>query len=205
MHTTISDTVLNSYLHTSLSWARQVSQDVAGRQAGSLCDKANVLVDAIKELTSCCQFQHYKNLIFTLISNNLEKLQIDEHCYQLYVSQHIIRMQSSIATATTLVCPYNDKQQATCRLTAVQIIWRGIEWWCYWNGRKQERGRDLMEIISRNLPGKTEEYCKKVRIACLWVKTRSRCLPASRTANIFVREILGLRRSDDGIRNKTYF
>ena len=160
MHTTISDNVLNSYLHISLSWARQVSQDVAG-EADFLCDIAKVLGYAIKESTSYCQFQHYNNPIFTLISNNLEKLQTDEYCKQLYVFQHVIRMQSSIATATTLVCTYVDKRQATYRLTAVQIIWRGIVSRCYWNGRKQERGRDLMEIISQNLPGKTEEYCGK--------------------------------------------
>jgi hypothetical protein len=103
-----------------------VSRDVAG-EAGFLCDKAKVLGDAIKESTSCCQFQHYKNLIFTLISNNLEKLQTDEYCNQLSVFQHI-GMQSNISRATTLVSMYSDKQQqqATCRLTAVQTIWRGI-------------------------------------------------------------------------------
>ena len=102
-----------------------MSQDVAG-EAGFLLDKAKLLGHAIKESTPCCQFQRYKNLIFTLISNNLEKLQTDEYCTQLYVFQHIKRMQPSIVRANTLVCMYNDKQQTTCSLTAVQIIWRGI-------------------------------------------------------------------------------
>ena len=58
-------------------------------------------------------------------TSNLEKLQTDEYCKQLHVLQHIIRMHSSIARATTLVCMYDDTQQATCRLTAVLTIWLG--------------------------------------------------------------------------------